>query len=177
MAITMTDLETLTKQGFSLKISKDSEDYLLEATITLPVRIEEAFEFFKDPRNLSKITPAWLDFRMVVQDNRVYEGAEFDYFIRWSALRLRWRSRIINYRPPYEFTDIQLKGPYLKWHHYHSFKDLQGKTLMYDRVSYRLPFGFIGRFTHQLIVKNQLIDIFSYRAKTISKHFASLKTA
>lgn len=153
-----------------VKITTSSKDYVLETSVVLPVGIVKAFEFFKDPRNLSKITPLWLDFKMIVEDHRVFEGAEFDYHIKWFGIKIGWKSRIVGYRPPFEFTDIQIKGPYAKWEHWHSFKESQGKTVMYDRVTYRLPFSFIGKITHALVVKRQLINIFTYRAEQITRY-------
>ena len=38
---------------------------------------------------------------------------------------------------------------------------------MLDSVVYRLPFSYLGRLMHALIVKNQLKDIFCYRALKI----------
>ena len=40
-------------------------EYVLERTQVVPVPIEEAFTFFADARNLERITPPWLRFRIV----------------------------------------------------------------------------------------------------------------
>lgn len=74
----------------------------------------------------------------------VFEGAEFDYTIRWFGIPLPWKSRITAYRPPEQFTDIQLNGPYRSWSHLHAFEDVEGGTLMRDRVTYQLPLGPLG---------------------------------
>jgi len=135
----------------------------------LPLAREEAFAFFQDPRNLFDITPDWLDFRMVDRNSStdVIEGAEFDYTIRWFGIRIRWRSRIVGYRPPEKFTDIQLVGPYRFWRHLHSFESLPEGTRMTDAVTYRLPRLAVP--LNDLLIKRQLGDIFDYRAVTIAK--------
>jgi ligand-binding SRPBCC domain-containing protein len=130
---------------------------------------EQAFDFFRNPQNLFEITPDWLDFRMDAcqTGEKVFAGAEYDYHIRWFGLRLKWRSRIQTYNPPYDFTDIQIRGPYVRWEHTHRFEEKGGHTLMSDTVVYRLPLSFLGRAVHGLFVKKQLEDIFSYRALKI----------
>ena len=91
--------------------------YRLITSQILPVTQEKAFAFFEDPRNLAGIIPLWVDFRLLNKDDKpeVYEGAEFDYTIRFLGIKIHWRSRIVLYQPPERFTDIQLKGPYKSW--------------------------------------------------------------
>jgi hypothetical protein len=147
--------------------------YQLRTSQVIRLPREQAFRFFQDPRNLPEITPDWLNFRMRDFDSgaMVSEGAEYDYSIKWLPYlwRTRWKSRIIQYRPPVTFTDIQLKGPYRSWEHLHLFEEIREGTLMEDIVTYRLPFGFIGEIVHRAMVRSQLEDIFSYRALRISE--------
>lgn len=154
---------------FRLSIQVFEKGYRLDAFLPLPISRRKAFAFFQDPRNLFDITPDWLDFRMVANKNGevVCEGAEYDYHIRWFGFKLKWRSRIQSYNPPREFTDIQIAGPYEKWEHHHSFKEQGETTLMFDTVTYKLPFSYIGKAAHTLMVKKQLKDIFCYRALKI----------
>ncbi len=140
----------------------------LRASQLLPLPRERAFVFFEDPRNLFDITPSWLDFRM--QDprrHRVFEGAEFDYTIRWFGFRIPWRSRIEAYRPPGQFADLQVRGPYRYWRHLHRFTDVSEGTRMDDEVTYRLPFSPLSDWVHRWVVRRQLYDIFAYRAVRI----------
>ena len=156
-------------EDFRINIALLGSDYVLKTMQTLPIRRDKAFAFFQNPQNLFDITPDWLDFRMDVyqQGEKVFEGAEYDYHIRWLGLKVKWRSRIQDYNPPCGFTDIQIAGPYTRWEHTHIFEELGDKTLMFDSVVYRLPFSYLGRVTHALIVKNQLEEIFHYRALKI----------
>jgi len=141
--------------------------YRLFASQVLPVERARAFTFFEDPRNLFGITPPWLDFRMKDPDrSEVFENAEFDYTIRWLCLKMRWRSRIIDYVPPERFTDIQIIGPYRSWTHRHHLTAHVNGTLMEDEVIYRLFLP--AAFFHPLIRK-QLQDIFLYRAVKIEE--------
>jgi hypothetical protein len=99
----------------------------------------------------------------------MFEGAEFDYTIRWFGIPMPWKSRIIGYQPPGRFTDIQLAGPYRSWSHLHTFEEVSGRTLMLDTVTYQLPLGPLGNLVHALTVRRQLEDIFRYRAARIEE--------
>jgi len=154
--------------GFSFFIYPTSwKAYQLFSTLVLEgITPEEAFRFFEDPRNLLTITPPWLDFRMLDPDrSETAEGTEFDYTIRWLGLRFPWKSRIINYHPPAEFTDIQIKGPYASWEHCHLFKSVDCGTLMTDQVDYILP--RLAFPLHRILIRKQLEQIFRYRALRI----------
>ena len=162
---------------FRIKFESYEKGYRLETFQSLPITCERAFVFFQNPKNLFDITPDWLDFRMVTSTNgeKVFEGAEYDYYIRWFGVKLKWRSRIQKYNSPYDFTDIQIIGPYSKWEHTHSFKKQGETTLMFDTVVYKIPFSYLGRAVHGLFVKNQLQNIFCYRALKIGEWIKGLR--
>jgi ligand-binding SRPBCC domain-containing protein len=149
----------------------DRHTYLLSSNQILTIPIEKAFSFFEKPENLSEITPEWLNFRF---DNKgvqseTYEGVEFYYTIRWFSIKVKWHTKIAEYRHPKMFTDIQVKGPYNMWRHLHTFEPVPEGTLMRDFVTYRIPYGFIGNILHSVIIRTQLLDIFSYRAVRIAE--------
>ena len=69
------------------------------------------------------------------------------------------------------FTDVQLKGPYALWHHFHSFEKMNGHTKMRDTVKYAMPLCILGNIAHRLFVKKQLEEIFKYREATVRTLF------
>lgn len=143
--------------------------YQLITSQVLPLRREVVFNFFMDPRNLIEITPDWLDFKIADMEwkMKIFEGVEFIYTIRWLGLRLKWQSKIIEYKPPERFIDIQLKGPYRFWRHLHIFEEVPEGTLIKDEVTYKLH--FVGKLFHRCLIKRQLYDIFCYRAQRIAE--------
>ena len=157
---------------FTLRFDRlDRTTHRLTASQVLALPREQAFLFFEDPRNLFDITPDWLKFVMKDRDRMtaMFEGAEFDYTIRWSGMPIPWTSRIIGYKPPAQFTDIQISGPYRSWSHVHTFEESAGGTLMGDAVTYQLPLGPLGNLVHALAVRRQLEDIFRFRAMRIDE--------
>ena len=88
-------------------------------------------------------------------------------------IALSERSRIIDYKPPERFTDIQLKGPYKSWVHLHVLDNVPGGTLLTDEVTYKLHLSTL--FLHPFFIRKKLMDIFSYRAVKISAWEDSMK--
>jgi ligand-binding SRPBCC domain-containing protein len=145
------------------------QTYRLERSMPVPVSLREAFEFFEDPRNLARITPPWLNFRITTQGPIVMrKGAEIDYQIKWLGIPINWKTEITEYEPPFFFVDEQKSGPYAYWHHRHEFKPTELGALVSDRVDYALPLGPLGRIAHALTVRKQLQEIFDYRQKVLA---------
>ncbi|RAP33129.1 CDP-paratose 2-epimerase [Candidatus Marinamargulisbacteria bacterium SCGC AG-439-L15] len=146
--------------------------YILNQEQFVPYPIDEVFSFFSKAENLEKITPPKLKFRILTPTPvPMHPGVVIDYKIRIFPFTMRWTSIISEYTPPHHFTDVQLKGPYDLWHHTHGFKSVDGGTLMTDSVTYRMPFGLLGRLVHFLWVKRDIESIFKHRQKVLSTFF------
>jgi len=140
--------------------------YKILTSQVLPFSPDEVFPLLENPGKLPEITPKWLDFRVVdCHNTTVFKGAEFDYTIRWFGIKLRWRTRIIDYQKPVRFTDIQVSGPYSSWQHIHTFEKLSKGTRLKDEVTYGIP--LFAMPLHKIIIKKQLEDIFCFRAVRI----------
>ncbi len=132
--------------------------------------LDEVFAFFADARNLQTLTPPWLQFEILTPGEiEMRVGSIIQYALRVHGLPVHWTTAITVWNPPYEFVDVQLRGPYVLWHHRHTFEAVGSSTRMIDEVNYRLPLGWIGRAMHSLIVRRDLKTIFDYRQQTI-KH-------
>ena len=144
-------------------------DYQLRCRLLAPLPLKETFQAFEDPRNLAKITPPGLGFQVVTNDViQMRRGAEIEYIIRWQGLPMRWKTLITEYNPPSSFVDEQARGPYSVWGHRHTFQETLEGTIVSDCVDYRLPFGPLGEIAHALMVRRQLLEIFSYRQRSMS---------
>lgn len=94
-------------------------DYTLRRTQVVPVPIEDAFAFFADPRNLERITPPWLRFRIVEAPDELAVGARLRYRLSLFGIPIRWRSEIVSWNPPRGFVDVQRRGLFLLLEHTH----------------------------------------------------------
>jgi ligand-binding SRPBCC domain-containing protein len=148
-----------------------AQSYQLERSQRIGRPLPEVFEFFADAANLEAITPPFLRFRIVTPlPLEMRTGARIEYRLSLWGAPLRWRTLISCFEPNRRFIDEQESGPYAYWHHLHEFEpEGPAATRMLDRVSYRLPFGPLGRLAHALWVERQLRVIFDYRTAAIAR--------
>jgi ligand-binding SRPBCC domain-containing protein len=148
--------------------------YRLERSQTVPRPRSEIFAFFSDAANLERITPPFVGFEMLTKPPLVMaEGTLIDYKLALYGLPVRWQTRIESFVPGVEFVDVQLRGPYRRWHHRHTFRDVPGGTRMDDVIDYALPLGVLGSIARALFVKRSLEKIFDFREKKIAELFGA----
>ncbi len=159
----------------------------------LPLPAELVFAFFANPANLPRLMPSWQQARIekaiiVPPPPPLTASALTDVFTRLAAgtgtrltlsfrpfplspVRLRWVAEIDSFVWNALFSDIQLRGPFAKWHHTHKITpetriDESGAaipgTLIEDEVQYQLPLGKLGNLAHPLIAR-QLRSTFEFR--------------
>ena len=134
--------------------------------------VDEVFRFFADARNLETITPPWMGFTVAAMSTpQIQQGTLIDYRLKVHGLPMKWRTLIEDWEPNRRFVDNQLRGPYSRWHHTHSFLPMSGGTLMRDRVHYRLPLGMLGRAAAHWKVRRDIEAIFSFRKQKIEVLF------
>jgi ligand-binding SRPBCC domain-containing protein len=142
--------------------------YTLHRELWVPYPLCTVFDFFSRAENLEQITPPWMRFRILTPLPIVMKpGATVAYSLRVRGIPLRWLTEIERWNPPFEFIDVQAKGPYKLWRHEHRFSELYAGTLIADTVEYALPFGPLGRLVHRLQVARDLSRIFDYRAQQV----------
>ena len=145
--------------------------YRLETTLWLPLPPGDVFAFFADARNLERITPSFLAFRILTDgDIAMRAGALIDYRIGLRGIPMTWRTEIAVWDPPRCFVDVQRRGPYRLWEHTHTFVEADGGTLVTDIVRYALPVpGFLAGLINRLVVQPDLRRIFTYRHGALEK--------
>ena len=154
-----------------------SRVYSLRTVQTMPITMEQAWEFFSAPANLKDLTPANLGFiiRSKYQGKKMYAGQIIEYTVKpILGIPLYWMTEITHVDEGRYFIDEQRFGPYSLWHHQHHFKEVEGGVEMTDIVHYKIPFWFIGDIAHALVVRKQLKNIFDFRYRFISEKFGSV---
>lgn len=152
-----------------------ADAYLLRTWLWLPESRARVFPFFADARNLERITPAFLRFRVLNGSPIVMgPGALIDYRLTLRGIPLRWRTEITTWDPPARFCDTQLRGPYAEWVHTHTFEEQDGGTLIRDAVRYRLPGpALLTRLVNALLVAPDTRRIFEFRHAALCAAFGA----
>lgn len=147
--------------------------YQLKRTQFVKTDLKTCWDFFSSPANLNKITPSYMGFDVKVEvPEKMYEGLMIEYTVRpLLGIPMGWITEITHVKENKFFVDEQRKGPYKIWHHEHHFKEVEGGVEMTDIVSYELPFGFLGKLAHPIIVQKKLEEIFAFRFKAVEELF------
>lgn len=141
----------------------------LESSLFVPRPVDEVFAFFADARNLETITPPWLQFRILTPGEiALRPGTTIDYRLRLHGVPIRCRSEIVEFDPPRRFVDVQVRGPYRRWEHAHTFEPDGDGTRVRDRVDYAVPGG---RLVDALFVRRDLERIFAFRHRALAAIF------
>ena len=103
---------------------------------------------------------------------KMYSGMIISYKVRpVMKIPMTWVTEITHVVEKKYFVDEQRIGPYSFWHHQHIIQEVNNGVLMKDIVTYKPPFGFLGKLANGLIIKKQLENIFSYREKVLNAKF------
>jgi ligand-binding SRPBCC domain-containing protein len=89
------------------------------------------------------------------------EGSTVTWRARHFGIPFHLSSIVFDIDPPRRFCDRQMKGPFGAFHHEHEFLEHPKGTLMRDTVTFRSPFGPIGRIVDRLFMREymrRLID-------------------
>ncbi|MFT6879897.1 MAG: ligand-binding SRPBCC domain-containing protein [Psychromonas sp.] len=150
--------------------------YTLESSQEIPIPLDQAWDFFSSPKNLQAITPPKMGF-IITSDiaARTYAGQIISYTVSiLPGIRANWVTEITTVKEQDYFVDEQRYGPYSMWHHEHFFEATpEGNTIIRDKISYKIPLGFIGRIMNGLFIESQLKDIFNYRTEKLKEVFQS----
>ncbi|MDH3733484.1 MAG: SRPBCC family protein [Gemmatimonadota bacterium] len=139
--------------------------FRLQSEQRLDHPLGEVFGFFSRPENLERLTPPWLQFRILTPPPiEMGGGTLIDYRLRLKGFPIRWRSEITVWDPPHLFVDEQRVGPYRSWVHTHSFRADGESTVVMDSVEYAVPGGIL---VQRLFVRPDIERIFGYRAEVL----------
>jgi ligand-binding SRPBCC domain-containing protein len=131
--------------------------------------LDRTFAFFADAANLERLTPPWLNFRILTPPPiAMHEGTLIDYRIVLHGWPIPWRTRIDVWEPGVRFVDRQIRGPYRWWHHEHRFAATDGGTRVIDHVEFVPRLHWVSGW----MVRRDVERIFAYRQETLPRFFA-----
>ncbi len=118
---------------------------VFERATWLAASPEEVFAFHENPRNLEKISPAWLRVARIEADPVARAGGRFRIVARAGGLPVDWTGEWLAVEPPRMLRDGAVRAPFVLFEHEHRFEAEGAGTRMTDRVTYTLGGGGWGR--------------------------------
>jgi len=102
--------------------------YTLHKKQSLPITIQEAWDFLSDPKNLKTITPDYMGFNILSgADRPMFAGQMIQYIVTpVLGIKTKWVTEITHVIDKHYFVDEQRFGPYALWHHKHFIKEIDG---------------------------------------------------
>lgn len=130
----------------------------------LPCSAEEAFAWHERPGALRRLTPPWDRVEILSQTGGICDGDRVELKIGSGLTAQRWLAEHHDYRPPHQFADLQVRGPFASWNHTHLFRPIdQDRCELVDEIHYKLPYGLFGACAGGGYVSSTLKRVFEYR--------------
>lgn len=151
--------------------------YRLETIQNLPISKSHAWDFLSNPKNLKRITPDYMGFKIINGTaDKMYAGQIIQYMVTpVMGIPTKWVTEITHVDDGNYFVDEQRFGPYSLWHHKHFIKAIKNGVEMKDIIDYKIPLGIIGRIAQPILVAPKLKEIFEYRKNALIEIFGTYK--
>ncbi len=140
---------------------------LFEHRSLLPVEPTVAFAWHERFGAFERLTPAWEQARLIAEQGTIHDGDWKTIEIRKGPFRRRWTAVHDGYEAGHRFADTQVNGPFAAWRHEHRFLPDPAGAELVDTVSYRLPFGPVGRVVGSRLARSELERLFAFRHRRL----------
>ncbi len=137
---------------------------IFEHETQLENNIEEAFAWHERKGAFRRLMPPWELAEEIRADDNLEDGSQRIFRFPLGPIKMNWVAQHTGYNPPHSFEDKMLSGPFKSWHHIHKFEQISSnKSVIRDKVNYRLPLGFLGKLVAGRMIKKRLIRMFTAR--------------
>lgn len=159
-----------------MKVIRNSGMVTLHQEQIINCSKKELWQFISNAKNLSKITPKELNFKItnesLLNDN-FYPGMLITYKVSpMFNIPVNWVTEITQVKEGAFFIDNQKSGPYAIWHHQHFIQELEdGRCKMIDIVAFKGPLGILGNWLIHPFLTLKVKEIFKYRSEIMKKLF------
>ena len=152
--------------------------YQLKDSVVLNISLDEAWDFFSRPVNLSRLTPDEMNLKVSQHnDHEIQEGVELEFEVApVMGISINWTSKITKVKKKEYFIDEQIKGPFAYWRHEHRFAPAKHGTIVTDILTYKMPFGGLGKLAQPILVRKKIDALFEFRKSQLEEIFGTVET-
>jgi uncharacterized protein len=152
------------------------------STFTRSVRIErpaaEVFAWHENPGAFARLAPPWQKLQVLSHTGGIRDGARVNLCTKIGPVWVNWDVEHRDYIEGVQFRDVQLRGPFAHWEHLHRVDpvaDEPGACVLTDTITYRLPFGAVGKIGGGAFARAELERLFNYRHAVTKTDLESVK--
>lgn len=131
----------------------------------MPAPRTALFTYHANEGAFERLAPPWERIEVIERSGGIREGARLVMRLRKGPIGLIWDARHFGYVEGERFCDEQVRGPFAKWVHTHSFDPgaSAATSVLHDRVEWALPGGAIGNAIGSPLARRQLGRMFAFR--------------
>lgn len=130
---------------------------------------ETVFRWHARPGAFGRLTPPWLQVRVLSGDPELRVGERLHLRVGRSPLSFGWTLAITEVQEGSLFRDEQLDGPFGSWNHLHRFVPRgEGACVLEDEIRWEPPLGRWGGAWPTRRVERELERIFAFRGRRLA---------
>jgi len=143
----------------------------------LPVPPERAFDLSLDiGAHLRSMAATGEQAVAGTTDGRIGIGESVTWRARHFGIVWRMTNEITALEAPHTFVDEQVRGPFARFRHHHRFDATPTGTRMVDEITFRAPFGVLGRIAEGLVLRRYLIALIRERNRSLAAELGDAGT-
>jgi uncharacterized protein (TIGR01777 family) len=148
----------------------------LELRSPMPAPRAALFAYHANEGAFERLAPPWERIEIVRSSGGIRDGGRLLMRIKKGPLGIPWEALHFGYVEGERFCDEQVRGPFARWVHTHSFEtsEVENESVLHDRVEWAVPGGAIGNALGGGIAARQLDRMFSFRhvrtARDLQRH-------
>jgi len=141
-----------------------------EASIPVKSPAEKVFEFLLRPANLVAISPPAASMELVKGPDIFELGSRYEFNLGGFGPVQRITHEIIEVVAPQRYVEKAVKGPLPHWIHEHVVEtSSNGEVIVFDRIEFEPPGGFIGFLVTEEKILESLEKGFAHRHKELKR--------
>ena len=124
----------------------------------------DVLAWHSNPGAFERLTPPWMNVRVLDGVGGIEPGDWKRLRVGAGPIGVPWTLVHHAADDGTGFVDEQTDGPFASWRHEHRFlSDGPERSVLEDRITYRLPFGSIGQLVAGRLFERRLEDLFQFR--------------